>query len=48
MAALESAKHESKALKKKEEDRKFLMQSLFAGIAVVKKVDAEGNCKYSF
>ena len=43
MAAVESAKHESKAAKKKDEERKNLMASLFAGVATVKKVDAEGN-----
>jgi len=35
-----------KAEKKKEEERKFLMASLFAGVVAVKKIDAEGNGKF--
>jgi len=37
------AKHKEKQAKTKEEERKKLMQSLFAGLKSVQKIDEEGN-----
>jgi hypothetical protein len=43
MQAEVQKKLDEKAAKKKEDDRKFLMESLFAGVVSIKKTNEEGE-----